>query len=202
MRLSCSLQIKDDGNEGWEQSCLGTVLVLRGCSGFRWMAEDSGLQCHCGCKLTGVWMGQRNLQWETPEQSRADSVCAVVCKGCETPTDLAPIPVWNSDSRNGLHSPLTGGSTAALCSFRAVLSFLHPWKKKKKELIWVSEPQLHAVSHLKKAAGGTAALLQPKAFQGWDSSGIHQAEGASKQYHQWANVIPKPVSSGCLRNFC
>lgn len=119
--------------EGWEQAALGTVLVLRA----QWIGMGGWgltvwLQCHCVPKLPGARAGHRNLQ--SPEQR-------VPVQWCETHTEIQHHPWLEQQQQlltgNGIHSPW--GSTAAFSSFRAVLSFPHPWGKKRKGIhlgIW------------------------------------------------------------------
>lgn len=133
MRLSCSLQRKDDGNaeQGWglRAGCFGH------CPGAEGTVDwDGWLRTHCVTAVSlcpqAAWGTSRTQE---PAKPRAESACAVVW---DTHTEIQHHPWLEQQQQlltgNGIHSPWTGGSTAAFSSFRAVLSFPHSWVKKRK----------------------------------------------------------------------
>lgn len=153
--------------------------------------------------VQAAWCVNRTEEW-AGANPRADRAWAVVCEGWDThrPSSHPWLERWQFLIRNGLHSPLTGAALQISAASEQFFAFCTLGRKRKKELMWVSEPQLHAVSPLEKPAWANAALLQPKACQGWDTQ-AHQAQGTSEQCHQCHRChCDTQTSLFRLRNFC
>lgn len=120
MRLFCPLQIKvwalswcwgDADLDGW----------LRSGSCEQVTAVSLWVQAAWCVNRTEEWMGSGKSQ---SRQCLGSGVWRL--RDTHRPSSHPWLEQWQFLIRNGLHSPLTGGSPAAFSSLRAVLSFLHP----------------------------------------------------------------------------
>lgn len=212
MWLSWSLLIKDDGytKKAWR---------LRACSfGHSWCWRntvdfDGWLRARSFFIDRNITVGSSYLVHEQDRdiwngKPLIGWVCAMVCAMAVWHVQTHRLP--GSDSNDNSFTSgmdfitpiVTGGSATDFSSFRAVLSFSTSLGKElKNQFFWVSEATVPCSLSFRETSSSDRSSITGCGFPRMGQL-RHQAERASKTYHQWVKVTPSPVSLSCLRNFC